>query len=265
MSFTLSNVFGGAFSSLRKGFVPLLVVTVVLYLLPTQLISVGLRPGLGATWGTLQQFQGNALLIYVAASLVMYFLAFMHISAVYEVCVLTAAGKPVKLGEVFVHSLGNAVPIFVIYLLCALGWFIGLALIIVPAFIFGTLFSVVIPAYVTEKPGIFGAFSRSRALTKGHRWGIFGLWVLMVVIFYILMMVIEVPIIVPMLQASFKAAHMGRPTPAPVLPSFPMMLALGVGFSLIWVVILSINASAYSCLRAGKERLSANRVEKVFE
>ncbi len=265
MSFTLSNVFGGAFSSIRKGFLPLLVVTLVLYILPNQLIVAAMRYGLGVTYGTVQSFQGSMGAVSVVAMLITDFLIFMHIGAVYEICVLTTAGKPVKLGEVFAHSLGNAIPIFAIYLLCALGWFVGFIGFVIPALIFGTFFSVVVPAYVTEKPGIFGAFSRSRALTKGHRWGIFGLWVLMVVIFYILIITIEVPVLIPMLQTSFKAAQMGRTAPPPVLPSLPVMLAISVAFSFIWVVILAVNASVYSCLRAGKERLSAGRVEKVFE
>lgn len=264
MSFTLSNVFSRAFSSLGRGFIPLLVVTLLLYILPNQLIFVGLRLGMGLVLGSAQSFQGGMLAVSLGAWLVLYFMIFMHIGATYEVCVLTQAGKPVKLGQVFAHSLGNAFPIFVIYLLCLLGWMIGGALLLVPAFIFGTFFSVAVPAYVAEKPGIFGAFSRSRALTKGHRWGIFGLWVLMVVIFYILMGVIEVPLIMPMLQASMKAAATGG-HPVPPVPSLTTMAIIAVLFSVLWVVILAINASVYSCLRAEKDRLSSGTVEKIFE
>jgi len=265
MPFTLSHIFSEAFSSLRKGFVPLLVVTLLLYILPNQVITVGLRLGMGITLGSPQSLQGGILAITVVAFVIMYVLVFMHISAVYEVCVLTMTNKPVKLGQVFAHSLGNALPIFLIYLLCILGWLVGTVLLLVPAIIFCTFFSVVIPAYVTEKPGIFGAFTRSRALTKGHRWGIFGLWILLLIIFYILAAAIEVPLLWPLIQATMKQAAEGGQPVAPVPPSLGVMLALSVAGSFFLVVILSINASVYSCLRFEKDKLSAAGLEKVFE
>ncbi len=264
MSFTLANVFSRAFSSLGKGFLPLLAVTVLLYILPNLCLVQGLRLAMGFTLGTPQAFQGGHIGISSAVMLLTYFFTFMHMGATYEICVLTQAGKPVKLGEVLMHALANAFPIFVIYLLCALIWIFGSVLLFVPACIFGTWFSVVVPAYVTEKPGIFGAFSRSRALTKGHRWGVFGLWVLMVVIFYIVAMVIELPLIMPMLKTTMLAAAAGRQAAPPTLP-FVWMAVISVVFSALWVVILSINASVYSCLRAEKERFSSATVEKIFE
>jgi hypothetical protein len=265
MSFTLANVFSGAFSSVVKGFVPLLVFTLLLYLLPTQAITLGLRYGMDVPFGTLQAFEGNMLYVSIGAALVMYFMTFMHVSAIYEVCVLVTAGKPVKLGEVFVHALGNAIPIFAIYLLCAIGWIIGSVLLLVPAFIFGVFFSVVIPAYVTEKPGIFGAFSRSQALTKGHRWGIFGLWVLVLVIVYVIILSIEMPFLMPMIMANMQAAANGQQAGTPPVLPLGVTIAVAVVGSLVFVVILAINASVYSCLRAEKDRLSSGTVEKIFE
>jgi len=264
MSFTLANVFGRAFSSLGKGFLPLLAVTVLLYILPNLLLVGGLRLAMGITLGTAQAFQGGNTAITLTVMLLTYFCTFMHMGATYEICVLTQAGKPAKLGEVLAHALGNAFPIFVIYLLCALIWIFGSVVLFVPACIFGTWFSVVVPAYVTEKPGIFGAFSRSRALTKGHRWGVFGLWVLMVVILYIVAMVIELPLIMPMFKATMLAAAAGRQAVTPTLPIVAMVV-ISVLFSVLWVIVLSINASVYSCLRAEKERFSSATVEKIFE
>ncbi len=264
MKFTLSNVFSGASSALGRGFVPLLLASLMLYTVPNQAVYIGMRLGLGVTIGTAQAFQPNVIWVTIAAMVVTYFLTFMHMSAIYEICVLTQARKPVKLGEVCAHAFGNAVPIFVIYVLCALGWAVGGVLLLIPALIFGTLFSVVIPAYVTEKPGIFGAFSRSRALTKGHRWGVFGLWVLMVILFYIAAILIELPVLAPMMKASMQARLNHTPV-VPPMPSLVMVVALSVAFSAIWVIMLSINASVYSCLRAEKDTSSAASVEKVFE
>jgi len=262
MKFTLANVFNGAFSAAGKGFVPLLVVTLLLYLLPNQLMVWGLHFGLGVDVGSPQVFQPGVMGIYAGVMLVVYVLLFMQMSAVYEICLLSNANKPVKLGEVLRHSLGNAVPIFVIYLLCALGWMVSGLLLFIPALVFGTIFSVVVPAYVAEKPGIFGAFSRSRALTKGHRWGIFGLWLIVLIIYCVLAAMVEAPILMPVFKASFEAARTGVRAPTPA-PSLIGMTIMAVVFSAIWVVMLSINASVYSCLRGEKD--GRRDVEKIFE
>ena len=264
MSFTLANVFSRAFSSLAKGFVPLLAITLLFYLLPNLGLVAALRFGMGITLGTPQAFEGGHIGISLAVMLLTYFFTFVHMGATYEICVLTQAGKPAKLGEVVMHALANAFPIFVIYVLCALIWIFGGFLLFVPACIFGTWFSVVVPAYVTEKPGIFGAFSRSRALTKGHRWGVFGLWALMVVILYIVTIIVELPLIVPIFKATMQAAATGRRAVPPTMP-LAVTAVISVVFSALWVVILSINASVYSCLRAEKERFSSATVEKIFE
>ena len=264
MPFTIANVFSGTFSSIRKGFIPLLIITLLLYLGPNLLVTVGLRLGMGINLGTLAAFQGNALAVTIAASLVLYFLIFTHISAVTEITVLTATNQPVNLGAVLGHGLVNAVPIFVIYLLCALVWMIGGLFLLVPAFIFGTIFSIVAPAYVAEKSGIFKAFGRSRALTKGRRWGIFGFWCMIMVIFYVVILAIEIPFLMPMMRQAMQAQTPGQ-TPTDFLPPVSFMIIIALAGSLVSVIMLMINATVYNCLRFEKERYTGNNVEKVFE
>ena len=264
MPFTIANVFGGTFSSIRKGFIPLLIVTLLLYLGPNLLVTLGLRFGMGVNLGTLAAFQGKALAVTIAASLVMYFLVFVHISTVTEITVLTGTDQPVNLGTILRHGVVNAIPVFVIYLLCGIGWMIGWLFLLVPGFIFGTIFSLVIPVYVAERSGIFKAFGRSRTLTKGRRWGVFGFWCLIVVIFYILMLAIEMPIIMPMMRQAMQAQTTGQ-SPADFMPPLPMLVLLTIAGSLASVIFLMINGTVYNCLRFEKERYTGLNVEKVFE
>src|SRR5258708_17090641 len=51
-------------------------------------------------------------------------------------------------------------------------------LFIVPGLILYMMWSVATPACVVERLGPFRSMARSRALTKGHRWKIFGLLLL---------------------------------------------------------------------------------------
>ena len=57
MKFTLSNVLGGAFSNLRKGFVPFVLVTLILYLVPNQLLMIGLKAGAGLNLASMQAWR----------------------------------------------------------------------------------------------------------------------------------------------------------------------------------------------------------------
>lgn len=51
---------------------------------------------------------------------------------------------------------------------------IGLVLLIVPGLILLTIWAVTSPAIVAERAGVFGAFSRSMELVRGHGWPVFG-------------------------------------------------------------------------------------------
>ena len=55
---------------------------------------------------------------------------------------------------------------------------IGFILLIIPGLILITIWSVVVPVVVLEKPGVFDSFGRSRELVRGHGWQVFGTLVL---------------------------------------------------------------------------------------
>jgi hypothetical protein len=83
--------------------------------------------------------------------------------------------------------LGSVTPVLAaliaVSILAAIGIGIGLLLLIVPGLILVTIWSVVAPVTVLERPGVFAAFGRSRQLVKGNGWQVFGVIVLFVLIF----------------------------------------------------------------------------------
>jgi hypothetical protein len=83
--------------------------------------------------------------------------------------------------------LGSVTPVLAaliaVSILAAIGIGIGFLLLIVPGLILVTIWSVVAPVTVLERPGIFAAFGRSRELVKGNGWQVFGVIVLFVLIF----------------------------------------------------------------------------------
>ena len=58
---------------------------------------------------------------------------------------------------------------------------LGFALLIIPGVIVATMLFVATPVCVVERLGPFGSMERSAQLTKGHRWAIFGVLVLLIV------------------------------------------------------------------------------------
>src|SRR5262249_56873998 len=57
----------------------------------------------------------------------------------------------------------------------------GLIVVIVPGLILSTLWFVVLPACIVEQLGAWTSLRRSRELTRGHRWKVLGLTVLLLV------------------------------------------------------------------------------------
>jgi hypothetical protein len=81
-------------------------------------------------------------------------------------------------------SAGPAIlPLIAVSILAAIGIAIGFILIIIPGLILITIWALVAPVTVLERPGVFAAFGRSRQLVKGNGWQVFGVIVLFVVIF----------------------------------------------------------------------------------
>ena len=58
---------------------------------------------------------------------------------------------------------------------------VGLALLLVPGLIFSTLWFVCSPVCIVEQLGPWTSLRRSRELTRGHRWKVFGLVLLLVI------------------------------------------------------------------------------------
>jgi hypothetical protein len=69
-------------------------------------------------------------------------------------------------------------PLVAVSILFGLGVGIGFILLIIPGLFLLVIWSVVAPVTVLERPGVFEAFGRSRALVRGNGWNVFGVIVL---------------------------------------------------------------------------------------
>ncbi len=96
-----------------------------------------------------------------------------------------AKGRSPSLSDCFAAGGAAFIQVFLATLLWALGVGLGWILIVVPGVMLMTIWSVVLPALVNENAGVFGSFSRSRELTRGSRWSIFGMLLVALVVMYV--------------------------------------------------------------------------------
>lgn len=83
-----------------------------------------------------------------------------------------------SVGELFGSVSPVLLPLIAVSILAGLGVAIGFVLLIIPGLILLTIWSVVAPVTVLERPGVFAAFGRSRELVRGYGWPVFGTIVL---------------------------------------------------------------------------------------
>ena len=69
-------------------------------------------------------------------------------------------------------------PLLGVSILFGLGVGIGFVLLIIPGLFLLVIWSVVAPVTVLERPGVWAAFGRSRALVRGNGWNVFGVIVI---------------------------------------------------------------------------------------
>jgi hypothetical protein len=126
--------------------------------------------GVMALWTSLLALVLYLFLTALATAIVLYG-AFQHMR-----------GHPVRLGESISRGLARFLPLLGLMILEMLGIMLGAMLLIIPAFILMVMWYVAVPVCVVERTGPIASLSRSRELTKGFRWKLFGLLLLVMII-----------------------------------------------------------------------------------
>jgi hypothetical protein len=91
-------------------------------------------------------------------------------------------GRPVNLGESLMVGLNRFFPIVGLAIVMSVLVALAAIVFIIPGLILLTMWFVGTPACVVERRGPWASLRRSSALTKGHRWKIFGLMLVLIVV-----------------------------------------------------------------------------------
>jgi len=170
---------------ISRNLVPFGILSLLLAGLPTvivALVSSMLVPEPG------QVPSAGAVVLSIVIGVIAILPSFILQAALTRAAIDDLNGKPVSLGEAVQTGVQNLLPLLGLGLVMGLGIWVGMMLLIVPGFILAACWLVAGPALVVEKLGIFQALQRSLALTRGHRWAMFGL----IVLFYIVLMLVAI-------------------------------------------------------------------------
>jgi hypothetical protein len=155
-------------------------------------------------------------------------------------------GRPFEIGESLGKGLRRFLPLLGTAILVGIGLAIGTMLLIVPGLILATMWYVAIPVCVLETAGPVTSLSRSAELTKGSRWKIFGISILM-------FLIVAIP-------AAIIEGVLGFALGATGLAIGNYIVRVGAGaFSAV------VAAVVYHDLRTAKEGIDVERITAVFE
>jgi len=180
--FEITGVFSATFGAIRRNLVPFGALALMFVAAPQALIAlISLADPALAAGAT----PFNGWPVKLVGGIISALLSWILQAAVIHGAVADLNGRKASLGASLTTAFRALGPVILISILMALGLAVGFILLIVPGLILMVMWCVTIPAQVVEKRGIFESFDRSRELTRGSRWSIFGLFVLYIVLAWI--------------------------------------------------------------------------------
>lgn len=165
-------------------------------------------------------------------------------------------GRKASFSECALAALPVALPLIGLSILLALGVGLGFVLLIVPGIMLYIAWSVAAPVLIQERSGVFEAFRRSADLTKGSRWKIFGILLVLVIAYYLF----------GALGAAVGLASGGLDDPGFATGAMPIKfiainLIVGLIVNTFWG---TVQASLYVELREWKDGPDTENLQQVF-
>src|SRR5262245_15048927 len=238
----VGHVFSTAWTIFSANFTTFFVIGLIVALpnllllmaVPTETTAFGTTPSpAGLGW---RVFVGLALatILNLMAQAVILYIAFQYLR-----------GHSGSVGDAVQKGLARFLPILGLVFLFGLGIWVGFLLLVIPGIMLMVRWSVAVPACVLEGTGPVASLRRSAALTKGHRWKIFGIFLLV----WIVSMVVAGLL-------GLIADQFGRT--ANLFANFCWTACWAAYFNSVLVML-------YHDLRVGKEGVDVNQIAAVFD
>jgi hypothetical protein len=180
---SVGRVFGRAFGTLASNPVATLGIAFLFGALPSLLIAYGMQILRAEDFTSAGGFALAA--IGIASVLLSVVLAMITQGALVRATVAHSEGGKASFAESAMAGFGVAWRLLLLGIVSALGIALGFLLIFVPGIILYIMWSVAAPALVEERLGPIEALGRSSDLTSGVRWKVFGLSLVVLVIYWL--------------------------------------------------------------------------------
>jgi hypothetical protein len=170
----LADVFGKSFAIYTRRFVPFIILTVISSI-PNYIAIFALGVPTFNGPADASSFPASRVILglmdFITKSLVS--------GAVMYGVIQELRGRAFSVGDSLRIALNRFLPMLGVVISTALLIGLGTVLLIVPGLILACMYYVSMPACVAENSGVFKSMSRSRFLTTGNRWKVFGTFLLM--------------------------------------------------------------------------------------
>lgn len=244
--FRVGSALGRSFKILFRNIVPFGLLAII-FNIPMQFVSMQLTDPdtIGGE---------NYWLLVVGTVLGSLVLGFLLSATLVYGTVLELRGGRAGIVECISRGLGLLLPVIGVGILVSVIVSVGSMLLLIPGIIAFVGLWVAVPAAVVERPGVGASLSRSWGLTKGYKWPLFGL---------ILILVILSSVIGAVLGGLIGFADLF--TGGEGL-SYTANLVINVIVQAFTGALLAVaSAVAYHDLRIAKEGVSAEQIAAVFD
>ncbi len=202
---------------------------------------------------------GTAPLVLVGLTAVLFLvLAQVSMAAIVYGAFQDMAGRPVHLLDSVQVGLRRSFSVLVVAILSPFLAVLAAIFFVVPGVILFLMWFVAIPACVVERLGPIKSLGRSRQLTKGHRWKLLGL----ILLVFALLLVISF-VLFATLGALGIGAFVGG---AGRVAGAVISLAIGLIWQVVWGTLYAIFVVVtYHDLRVAKEGVNTEQIVAVFD
>lgn len=244
-NFEIGRVFGNSFAVLTRNAPLYLGLAAVMAGVPALLMNflgfggMNLSALRGAPYGAMPNYAGlfgGGLISFICAALLQ--------AALVRATIEDLSGKTPVFADCLQTALTMLFPVIAITILVSIGATLGLILLIVPGIVLWLGWSVAVPILVHERLGVFGSMSRSRRLTKGSRWSLFGLYIILIIAVWVIQGVFGV--------LMFTTGGLVGPFMA------------AIGSTIVAAIMATATAASYIELRTAKEGVSVETLAEIF-
>lgn len=251
---SIGRVFGRSLSTIKHNPVVVIGLALLLGALPGLLLVYIIGSiGIGSDPENLSGSGAMGILVIMLG----YMIIGLAVSAIVQGALTLATvseseGHRASFGACIAVGLRFFLPLIGVGVIFGFGVVFGMILLIVPGIIVLLMWAVAAPAVVIEREGVFRALSRSRELTKGARWKILALFMVLGAAYWLL----------SILLGYIGVEEIGAASdPEWSLGGLIGTVALGTLFNVFWG---TIQPSLYIELRHWKEGSSTAALEEVF-